>query len=203
MSASAVQRVNNRVKPLLDAAASQFAAKGFRAATIRDIAAIVGMLPGSVYYHFPSKQALLLAVYYEAVRRTSAQLDESIKGEFDPWRRLRKANEAHLRAILDQSDYARVMNRISPDQVPDIRSELSSLRQEYEARFITLIDEIPLQDDVDRRLLRLMLLGAMNWTHVWFRQDGTSIAEIAGAFTDFLRLPMIGKTNDSDNIKNR
>jgi TetR/AcrR family transcriptional regulator, cholesterol catabolism regulator len=193
VQANAIKRGNNRVEPLLDAAASQFAAKGFRAATIRDIAAIVGMLPGSVYYHFPSKQALLLAVYDEAVRRTCARLDESIKDETDPWERLRKANESHLRAILDKSDYASVMNRISPDQVPDVRSELAVLRQEYEARFITLIDDIPLQHDIDRRLLRLMLLGAMNWTHIWFREGGTSIEEIARSFTDFLRKPMNGR----------
>jgi hypothetical protein len=84
------------------------------------------------------------------------------------------------------------MNRIAPDQVPDVRSELAALRQEYEARFIALIDDIPLQDNIDRRLLRLMLLGAMNWAHIWFREDGTSIEEIARSFTDFLRKPVSG-----------
>ena len=41
MPVTGAQRVNNRVKPLLDAAAGQFATKGYRAATIRDIAAAV------------------------------------------------------------------------------------------------------------------------------------------------------------------
>ena len=198
MSTNAAQRVNNRVEPLLDAAASQFASKGYRATTIRDIAAAVGMLPGSVYYHFPSKQALLLSVYEEGVRRISARLDESIKGETEPWQCLRKATEVHLDAILDQSDYASVMNRIAPDQVPEIRSELTRLRQDYEARFVTLIDDIPLHADVDRRLLRLMLLGAMNWAHVWFRQDGTSIDDIAHAFTNFLRHSLSKKNDEFD-----
>ena len=192
MPVVAMKRGNNRVEPLLDAAASQFAAKGFRAATIRDIAATVGMLPGSIYYHFPSKQALLLAVYEKAVRQTCARLDDSIQDETAPWERLRLANESHLRAILDQSDYAAVMNRISPEQAPDVRSELASLRQVYEARFIALIDDIPLPDHIDRRLLRLMLLGAMNWAHLWFRADGTSIEEIAQSFTNYLRLPLDG-----------
>jgi len=200
MSANAAPRVNNRGEPLLDAAASQFASKGYRATTIREIAAAVGMLPGSVYYHFPSKQALLLSVYEEGVRRISARLDESVKGETDPWQCLRKATEVHLDSILDQSDYASVMNRIAPDQVPEIRSELTRLRQDYEARFVTLIDDIPLHADVDRRLLRLMLLGAMNWTHVWFRQDGTSIDDIAHAFTDFLRHPLWKKNDEFDSV---
>ena len=38
------QRVNNRVVPLLDAAAKLFAAKGYSETTIRDIATVVGII---------------------------------------------------------------------------------------------------------------------------------------------------------------
>lgn len=198
MPASGAQRINNRVKPLLDAAASQFAAKGYRASTIRDIAAAVDMLPGSVYYHFPSKQALLLSVYEEGVNRIRSRLDESIAGETDPWSRLRKAAEAHLETILDQSAYACVINRVSPDQVPEIEQELIGLRTEYENRFVALVDELPLQEDTDRGLLRLMLLGALNWAQVWYRPDLTSITDIARAFVDNLRLPLAPVANRAE-----
>jgi AcrR family transcriptional regulator len=190
MSVSGAQRINNRVKPLLDAAASQFATKGYRAATIRDIAAAVDMLPGSVYYHFSSKQALLLAVYEEGVRRISARLDEAVAAEQDPWQRLRKASEAHLETILDQSAYASVMNRVAPDQVPEIEQELIELRSAYEDRFVALCEELPLPRGTDRRLLRLMLLGAVNWAQVWYRPDRSSIEDISRSFVDNLRLPL-------------
>jgi AcrR family transcriptional regulator len=190
MPVTGAQRINNRVKPLLDAAASQFAARGYRAATIREIAATVEMLPGSVYYHFASKQALLLAVYEEGVQRISSRLDESVAGETDPWRRLRKAAEAHLETILDQSAYACVMNRVSPDQVPEIEQELIALRSSYEKRFVALFDALPLQESTDRGLLRLMLLGALNWAQVWYRPDRMSIEDIARTFVDNLRLPL-------------
>ncbi|MCK5326390.1 MAG: TetR/AcrR family transcriptional regulator [Woeseiaceae bacterium] len=190
MANTVAQRVNNRVKPLLDAAASQFAAKGYRAATIRDIAAAIDMLPGSVYYHFSSKHALLLAVYEEGVNLISSRLDDAVASETDPWHRLRKAAEAHLETILDQSAYACVMNRVSPDQVPEIEQELIELRGAYEERFVTLFEDLPLQKGVDRRLLRLMLLGALNWAQMWYRPDRTPIEEIARAFVDNLRLPL-------------
>ena len=190
MPVTGAQRINNRVQPLLDAAAGQFAAKGYRAATIRDIAAAVDMLPGSVYYHFPSKQALLLAVYEEGVRRISSGLDESIACETDPWQRLRKAAEAHLETILDRSAYACVMNRVSPDQVPEIEQELVALRGAYEDRFVALFDELPLQEGTDRGLLRLMMLGSLNWAQVWYRPGRASLTDIAQAFVDNLRLPL-------------
>jgi AcrR family transcriptional regulator len=188
------QRVNNRVVPLLDAAAKLFAAKGYSETTIRDIATAVGMLPGSVYYHFAAKHALLLAVYEEGVSKIGARLDEAVAKESDPWQRLGKAIEAHLETILDQSDYASVMIRVLPDQVPEIESELIQLRSRYEDRFVKLVDELPLQANVDRRLLRLMLLGASNWTQIWYRADSAPVQDIAKAFVDFLRLPLMENT---------
>ena len=197
MSAPA-QRVNNRVVPLLDAAASLFAANGYRETTIRDIATAVDMLPGSVYYHFASKQALLLAVYEEGVNRISNRIDDAIAEEIDPWQRLEKATEAHLETILDQSDYASVMIRVLPHHVPDIESDLVRLRSAYEDRFVQLVDALPLSEQVDRRLLRLMLLGAANWAQLWYRADSTPVQDIAKAFIDFLRLPLNTESEDKE-----
>ena len=196
---SAAQRTNNRVIPLLDAAASQFAAKGYRETTIRDIAKAVDMLPGSVYYHFASKQALLLAVYEEGVSRIGSRLDKALAGESDAWQRLRKATEAHLETILDQSDYASVMIRVLPHHVPDLESDLIELRSKYEDRFVELVAALPLQEHVDRRLLRLMLLGASNWAQIWYRTDSTPVQDIATAFIDFLRLPMAAESGVESN----
>jgi AcrR family transcriptional regulator len=192
------QRVNNRVIPLLDAAASLFAGNGYRETTIRDIATAVDMLPGSVYYHFASKQALLLAVYEEGVKRISNRIDDAIAAEIDPWQRLGKATEAHLETILDQSDYASVMIRVLPHHVPDIEADLIRLRSAYEDRFVQLVAALPLSEKVDRRLLRLMLLGAANWAQFWYRTDSTPVQDIANAFMDFLRLPLMSPDKESD-----
>ncbi|RFA27186.1 hypothetical protein CAI21_15155 [Alkalilimnicola ehrlichii] len=42
--------------------ADLFRAKGFRATTMADIARATGLLKGSVYHHFPSKDAILIEV---------------------------------------------------------------------------------------------------------------------------------------------
>ena len=51
-------RSHNRLQAVLDAGAKLFATKGYKATTMRDIASEAGMLPGSLYYHFESKQDL-------------------------------------------------------------------------------------------------------------------------------------------------
>ncbi|MDX1554443.1 MAG: TetR/AcrR family transcriptional regulator [Xanthomonadales bacterium] len=182
---------NSRLEPLLDAAAGHFAAKGYRETTIRDISGTIGMLPGSVYYHFPSKHELLLAVYEEGVRRMLERIEQATAAaDADPWKRVETTLVAHLDAILDQSDYARVLIAVQPDQVPEIEPQLRELRDRYESRFRALVDDLPLPPGSNRSLLRLMLIGAANWSQIWYRPSGQSPTEIARAFVEFLKNPL-------------
>ncbi|MFD9475731.1 MULTISPECIES: TetR/AcrR family transcriptional regulator [Streptomyces] len=48
-----------RRRELLDTAAEVFAAQGYNATTVRKIADAAGMLAGSLYYHFDSKESML------------------------------------------------------------------------------------------------------------------------------------------------
>ena len=45
-----------RREELLDLAATMFAQRGLRATTVRDIADAAGILSGSLYHHFASKE---------------------------------------------------------------------------------------------------------------------------------------------------
>lgn len=184
------RKSNNRLDQLLDAAAGLFAAKGYRETTIREISNAIGMLPGSVYYHFPSKHELLLAVYEEGVRRMLEQLEEAHDASEDPWRQVERTLVAHLEAILDQSDYARVLISVRPEHVPEVSAALRKLRDRYERHFRDLVEALPLPPSTDRGLLRLMLIGAANWSQIWYRPGGRSPAEIGAAFVGFLRKPL-------------
>jgi TetR/AcrR family transcriptional regulator, cholesterol catabolism regulator len=62
---------NNRRDVILDKAAQLFAAKGVAATTVREIADSVGLLSGSLYHHFESKDAIvdeLLSSYLDDLR---------------------------------------------------------------------------------------------------------------------------------------
>ncbi len=187
------RRSHNRIQPLLDAAAKLFASKGYRETTMRDIGAEVGMQAGSVYYHFKSKEELLLAVYAMAVDGIEARLLAALEGVEDPWRRLEVAVVTHLETILDRNDYSSVMIGVTPDKAEDIVAELVALRDRYESHFIQIIEDLPLAVRTDRRLLRLMLLGALNSTRNWYREGDKSAAIIGRLFVKFLRQPIAGE----------
>ncbi len=184
-------RADSRLPQLLDAAAAQFAAKGYQAASIRDIVQSVGMLPGSLYCHFANKDELLAAVYAEGVRRISAAVGRALSRHTDPWDRLEAACAAHLEALLDRSAYALVVTSVTPDSVPALAATLVSLRDGYEALFVDLIADLPLPARTARRTLRLLLLGALNWTPNWYRPDGRRTPRrLAREFVQLLKAPL-------------
>jgi AcrR family transcriptional regulator len=181
------QRHDNRRAQLLDAAARLFAERGYHATSMRDIAKEVGMLSGSIYYHFDSKEEMLLAVYEQGVERIAQGVDSAVALKSEPWERLEAACAAHLQALLGFPDYAKVMIGTRPDEAGEIGPRVRELRRDYEARFRGLIDELPLPPDIDRHYLRLLLFGGLNWSQVWYHPGGDSPEVVARRFLDTLR----------------
>ncbi len=163
---------DSRLPQVLDAAARLFRSQGFEGTSVRDIARAVGMLPGSLYCHFATKEELLTAVYVKGVQQISSAVQAVVNQQADPWARLEAACVAHLEAILHDDDYAQVVIRVRPADVAVVHPVLIDLRNRYEALFTELIRALPLKRGTDRRALRLMLIGALNWSQTWYRPDG-------------------------------
>jgi AcrR family transcriptional regulator len=180
-------RADNRLRLILDEAARLFAAQGFHGASVRDIVRAIDMLPGSLYYHFATKEALLAAVYAEGVRRISEAVNAAIAPRREPWERLEAACVAHLEGLLDSGDYAQVVIRVRPSDAPSVAGELVKRRDGYERLFVELVQALPLARGVDRRSVRLMLLGALNWSQTWYHPGRDSPRVIARRFVTLLR----------------
>lgn len=186
-SATRAPRQDNRRQQLLDVAARLFRERGYHVTSMRDIAREVGMLSGSIYYHFPSKEEMLLAVYEEGLRHIAERVDAAVGRQQTPWERLEAGCTAHLEALLELSDYTQVMIRVLPPEGGKVAERLLELRDRYEARFRDLIDALALPEPADRRYLRLLLMGGLNWSHVWYHPGGDTPAIIAHRMIDLLR----------------
>jgi AcrR family transcriptional regulator len=181
-------RSDNRLAAVLDAAARLFAGKGYSATSMRDIADACDMLPGSLYYHFAAKEDLLVAVYEAGVRALIEPVRAAAARQREPWARLEAACAAHLETVLRRSDYAQVLVRVLPADVPGAAARLRALRAEYERQFRDLTAALALPADTDRRTLRLMLLGALNWSRFWFSEGGRETpASLARKFVRLLK----------------
>jgi len=177
----------SRREILIAEAARLFGGKGYENTSMRDIAAAFGILPGSLYHHFSSKEDLFVAVYSSGVSQIRNTVSEAIAGHTDPWDRLEAACAAHLQALLVKDSFAAVViSHLSFNSLPS-RKELVVLRDRYEDLFKELIAALPLPSCVDRRFFRLGLLGAMNWSIAWYRPDVQPPATIARELLSLLR----------------
>ncbi len=84
------------------------------------------------------------------------------------------------------------MNRLAGSnlavaQNDELLHEIRPHRASYEAVFKALIDALPLRPGTDRSLLRLFLLGGMNWVYLWYREGKRTPREIADAMVNMLR----------------
>jgi len=180
-------RRDNRLESVLDSAARCFCDRGYDAASMRDIARDAGMKAGSLYYHFASKSELLVAVHEEGIRRITTMVNSALKTDQPPRDRLEAAMVAHLEALLSGGDYAQVVIRELPEMSDGQRTRLIGLRDDYEQIFKSLIDALPLETRHRRRHLRLLLLGALNWTRTWYQAGDESPSEIARGFLELIK----------------
>jgi len=172
-----------RREQLLLAAAKIFAQKGYAATSLREVCAAAGIQPASLYYHFPSKEELFATVHALGMARILSVLDETAARYDDPWTRLEEATATALKFMLDASELAVVVRVDTSARFrPSLQRRLDADRAAYEDRFRALIDALPVHDSADRTLLRLALLGAINWTHVWYRPGRLSPEEIGRGF---------------------
>lgn len=172
---------------LLAISARRFAKGGFEATSMRDIAGEAGMLAGSMYYHFPSKNELIAEVYESGVTEIGAAVDAAVARARTPWSRLEAACMAHLDSLLADRAHAAVMTADLSRLDPRLRRRLVVMRDGYEKRFVGLVMALPLAASMDRTLWRLQLLGALNWTPTWYRPGGKSPKAIARALVAALR----------------
>ncbi len=173
---------------ILDKAAELIARQGFDGTSMRDIAAAVNMLPGSLYYHFASKEDLLLDIHERVVNSMTDHVQEAIADVTDPWDRIECAAIAHLEALLGSGSLVTIVSPNFPKGQDALNNRLKAHRNSYETLFIDLFAALDLHPDTDRRLLRLQLLGALNWVPVWFNPNGrTSVTDIARSFVRAIR----------------
>src|SRR5438045_6949350 len=90
-------RGQQRYQRILDAATSVFATKGYHASLVDEIAEEAQTSKGGVYFHFPNKQAIFLALLDRLAKMLKDRIEHAVKAESDPLARA----EAALKVVLE------------------------------------------------------------------------------------------------------
>jgi AcrR family transcriptional regulator len=172
---------------ILDAAAMVFRSQGYSGARLNDIASAAGIQAGSLYYHFPSREALVeevlhlgIAAAWQHVRDAVDALPQDATG-LD---RLKAAIRAHTEVQLEISDYSSAHARIIGQVPADVRRrnlvDQINYGEYWDALFESAAAGGEIRDDLDLYVVRMLMFGALNWTSEWYRpRSGRSAHAVA------------------------
>ncbi len=183
-TASTTKSARTRLR-ILESAARVFRHAGYASTSLRDIAAEARMQAGSLYYHFDDKEQLVAEVLDLGVRgahRGARRAVAAVAAGAPATERLRAALRSHLRYILKESDFASANLRILRD-VPVAVREKHLVRQRAYGRFLaTLFEDVAREHGadpaIDLSLVRMLCLGALNWSIEWYKPDRLAPDEI-------------------------
>jgi AcrR family transcriptional regulator len=182
----------NRREALLRVCARLFREQGFDGTTIRDISAAAGMHSGSPFYHFRTKQEMLVAVMEQGLDEGLKRIEAVMALPLPPEEKFRRLVRAHLGTILeDGNDFIPVLLYEWRSLTPMNRRRIIALKDRYDQIWQRMVDELARSGRIggDPQLARLLVLGAVNWAGQWYRAGGRlSIDDVAAQATRaFLR----------------
>jgi len=185
------------VRALLTSAVRCFALNGYHATTTRDITAGVGLSPGALYVHFPSKELLLYEIIRSGHERALADvLDPVVQNAADATEGLRALVSRytawharhHVAARVSQYELAGLTAE-HYDEIVRLRHQTNEVFRYAVARGVD--DGTFAPADVNR-VVRGMLSLSIDLVR-WYRLDGSDSPKQLGDFYADLALKMVIK----------
>lgn len=167
---------NERRKEILRAAGEIFADRGIANTTVRDIGAKVGILSGSLYYHFRSKDEMVLELLDREISDLIARLEAETVGR-DPLDALR----ANIRVAVHHAAESPTVIRILRNNVSYLRTNpalasVEKLRQTNRLLWISLVKACiasgVIREDVNPDMVVRAMWDSVMGTPRWFPPQG-------------------------------
>ena len=121
---------------ILDAAMNIFSAKGFHDTKLDEIVAEGGISKGSIYFHFPNKEKLFIALVDQFADLIERRAKEAIESETESIRRV----QAALEAVLETFAKYRLPAKLLLVQAVGLGTVFERKRMEVNDRFALLIE---------------------------------------------------------------
>lgn len=159
---------------------------------MKDLAEEAGVRSATLYYHFPNKEEILVAIMRTTLEELTAMVTAAVEPEPDPVTALRTAVTTHIHFHVDRHREVFLCDAELRALSPDARNEIVALRDRYEEIFRSTLRSgrasgalvVPQVDLVTRSML-----ASCSGVAFWFRPGGAmTIEEVAAAYVDlFLR----------------
>jgi len=182
------ERYQARRDALIAAAAKVFAANGYRAASLDEIASLAEIDRASLYYYVENKKELFYEVVKDYVQQNTDMAeavlasDKSARGKLEELiGQLLLSYERHYPSlfVFMQEDLAKMS---------EARSGVGKKLHQTMLRFNEITVEIiesgmesgEFRSDIPANVAAFSVIGMVNWTHRWFKPGGGLTADELG-----------------------
>jgi AcrR family transcriptional regulator len=169
---------------ILQAAARLFRTRGYKRTTVRDIADEVGILSGSLFHHFRTKEEMLLEIMREAALSICLRAEALIDPAASPSEQLRELIRLEIKSFTSEvhKDYHGVLF-FEWREVPDAaKAEFTRLRKRYQRTWLAVLERCQAEGSLrcEPDAASLILHGALSNAMTWFAPSGRYSTEEFG-----------------------
>lgn len=147
---------------VVEAAVLLFNQQGYDRTSMNEIAAVLGITKPALYYHFTSKEEILLVGIQRASEIIQVALDTSAKADASAVERIETFVRAYGKAFLDPIFRCLVL---ADERVlgSEGRAQIRSCKRHSQQQLESLLREAELAPE-EVRSVALVIFGALNWT---------------------------------------
>jgi AcrR family transcriptional regulator len=166
----------SRKEQVIRKAAELFKEKGYAAASMRDLAQLLGIEAASLYSHIKSKEEILRSLCFDMATEFRKSLEEVERQNLPASEKLRKGIIGHIQVMAkDLTASAVFMNEHRHLSQPYLRDFLL-LRINYINRFKNIIEQGTRSGEfkktIDKKLAVMTLFSSLNWMPMWYDPSG-------------------------------
>ena len=193
------QKRRNREAQLIEAATEVFSRRGYAAASIQEVADVVGMLKGSLYHYIGSKEELLYAIFAEAHEEAETLMAATAAMEAPATDKLRYYTRNLVLNSLGNIERTSLYFRDWRNLTGDRLEALMHHRKQYDSFARSLVvqvyKEAGVEPTVKPKYVSLFVLGGINWLADWYRPGGSdSASSVADGYADLVIGTLSGAT---------
>lgn len=175
---------DKRRDAIVETAARLYGERGFKGASVADLARECGASKSLIYHYFPSKEDILYEVMAAHLEALVDAADDAMRAG-DARERLHALTLAFMRLYVGARSSHKVLLNELDNLPPGRRAEVVGKQRRIIAVVETLLLEIRPDSNPITLPLAMLFFGMINWTHTWFRpdkrMDADALADLAVA----------------------
>ena len=187
---------------ILAAAVQLFAEYGYHASSMREVARIAGIQAASIYYHYPSKQTLLVEIMQSHMNQLNTNLERIISKPHKFEQCLYEMLSNHIILHTTYKPEFFIIDTEIRALYPENREKILSLRDQYENLIQGLLQEGEEQgviSQTDVKVASYAIIAMCTEVAQWFRPGGRlTVQQVIEIYFQMITRGLLNLTDDTE-----